>query len=44
MAIEMPTRPTPDQGSEYEPSRVERSLSPEELEREVQYAGGTSQT
>ena len=27
----------------YEPPRIERILTPEDLEREVQYAGGVTQ-
>jgi hypothetical protein len=30
--------------SQYEPPRVEAILTPEELEREVLYAGGTAST
>lgn len=39
MPTEKPTSPTTPPAGEYEPPRVEMSLSPETLEREVLYAG-----
>jgi hypothetical protein len=38
-----PPRTLPAPAGEYDPPRVEQSLSPEELEREAHYAGAASE-